>query len=336
MSSGTRHTLSRSKTSWTSVLSHDPTRALSQSSNAAIAFFASRDLLGEKVGLPKKLWDLPIPKAIVKRQQKDGAWLYSGGNKSLRSSENYDQLETFRNLGYLVEMYGFDKSNSVIQNAAEFLLTFQTDKGDIRGILGNQYSPYYTAAIAELLIKAGYTKDERIEGIFDWLESMRQDDGGWALPLRTRDRNLEVISAKGRPLEPDRLRPFSHLVTGMVLRAYAAHPVHRRSSEAKTAAELLLSRFFEKDPYPDRSTSTYWLRFSYPFWFTDLISAMDSLSKLGFTVEERHMAQGAQWFIDHQSPDGLWRLKALKNLKKFESELWLDLAICRVLKRLYS
>jgi hypothetical protein len=33
---------------------------------------------------------------------------------------NYDRLETFRNLGYLVEMYAFNHSSPVIVKAAGF------------------------------------------------------------------------------------------------------------------------------------------------------------------------------------------------------------------------
>lgn len=333
-SASSRVSDSRVPDGWTSLLKYDPLPHLLTSSNQAIAFFAARDLLGQKTRNSKALRDLPIPQGILRKQQEDGSWIYPGGNKSLRSAENYNQLETYRNLGFLIDMYGFTKSSPEITRAANFLFSFQTAKGDIRGILGKQYSPYYTAAIAELLIKAGYSKDDRIENVFEWLATMRQSDGGWALPLRTRGESLNAITSTSRPLEPDRTKPFSHLVTGMVLRAYAAHPTHRKSATAKNAGELLLSRFFQRDSYPDRSASDYWLRFSYPFWFTDLISAMDTLSKLGFTGKDPQMAEGVQWFVEHQQRGGYWKLKALKNQEKFETSLWLDLSICRVLKGL--
>lgn len=336
MLSSNRNKRSLASNHWTAILRYDPTPSLATSTNTAIAFFAARDLLGEATKSPKVLWELPIVRGIIKKQQDDGSWIYPGGNKSIRSSENYNQIETFRNVGYLIEMYGFNKSSDVISKAADYLFSFQTDAGDIRGILGRQYSPYYTAAIVELLIKAGYSEDHRIEKAFKWLSHMRQDDGGWAIPLRTRKKNLDIIATNTRTLEPDRTKPFSHLVTGMVLRAYAAHKTYRNSTEAKIAGELLLSNFFKKDNYPDRSNADYWLRFSYPFWFTDLISAMDTLSKLGFSRNEPQIAEGIQWFVSNQQENGLWKLKALKNQKKFDTDLWLDLSICRVLYRLWE
>lgn len=279
---------------------------------------------------------MPEAKKIVSKQQPDGFWRYPGGNPNLRTSENYDQIETFRNLGYLVDMYGLNNSNPVIVKTADFLLGFQTDEGDIRGILGTQYTPYYTAAIVELLIKAGYTHDQRIEKVFRWLNSMRQHNGGWALPLRTQNRKLDVITMQAQTLQPNRSKPFSHLITGVVLRAYAAHPTYRHSDEAKLAGKLLLSHLFKKDNYPDRSSPEYWLRFTYPFWFTDLVSATDSLSRLGFAKEEPGIAEAIDWFIAHQHDSGLWKLKTLKNQKKYHTDLWISLAICRVLKRLYA
>ena len=321
-------------TDWRSILHYDPLPPLLSSGDSAIALFTAQDLLEQTDVNVKSLWDLPEAKKIVSKQQPDCAWKYPGGNTNLRTAENYDQIETFRNLGYLVEMYGFNKSHPVIVKAADFLLGFQTDEGDIRGILGTQYTPYYTAAMLELLIKAGYADDQRIEKALQWLSSTRQNDGGWALPLRTQNKKLDIIALNAQTLEPERSRPFSHLITGVVLRAYAVHPTYHHSVEAKLAGKLLLSHLFKKDNYPDRSSPDYWLRFTYPFWFTDLISATDSLSKLGFKKEEPEIASTIQWFIAHQHNSGLWKLKTLKNQKKYHTDLWISLAICRILRRL--
>ncbi len=321
---------------WRSVFTYDPLPALLQSCNEAVAFFAARDLAGEKRKDPQSLWELPQALAIVRKQQGDGSWKYPGGNPNIRSAENYAQLETFRNLGFLVESYGFNNSSPVITKAANFLFSFQTPAGDIRGILGNQYAPYYTAAMLELLIKAGYTHDKRIDKAFSWLASIRQHDGGWAIPLRTLGRKLDVIAMEAKTLEPDRSKPYSHMVTGIVLRAYAAHEQYRRRPEAKEAGKLLLNSLFKKDNYTDRGSKDYWLKFTYPFWFTDLISATDSLSLLGFKKDESQMEKAIEWLLSQQQENGLWELVTLKNKSLYRTDLWLSLAICRIVKRLYS
>ena len=141
---------------------------------------------------------------------------------------------------------------------------------------------------------------------------------------------------KTATLQPDRSKPYSHLVTGVVLRAYAAHGVHQNSTEAREAGNLLLSSFFKKDNYPDRGNPEFWLKFTYPFWFTDLISATDSLSRLGFSKDEPQVERAIEWFIDNQLASGCWQLRILKNGREFPTGLWLDLSICRVLQRLFE
>ena len=289
-------------------------------------------LLEERVGPVSRLWELPAATKILRRQREDGSWKYPGGNEKVRSREDYDQLETYRMIGLLVEKYGFDRKHDAMARAAESLFSFQTAEGDFRGIYGNQYTPNYSAGIMELLIKAGYAKDPRIAAGFDWLLSIRQDDGGWAIPLRTRGRKLDVFAMRTAPVEPDTARPFSWLATGVVLRAFAAHPRYHRSRDAKQAGELLLSRFFLKDNYPDRGSPDYWLKFAFPFWFADLLSALDSLSRLGFSRDRPGIARALAWFEENQQPDGLWDLKLLKTGDK-ELRIWLALAVCRVFKR---
>jgi len=56
-----------------------------------------------------------------------------------------------------------NKNHPAIRKASEYLFSCQTEERDIRGILANQYAPYYTGAIMYLLIKAGYENDPRIK-----------------------------------------------------------------------------------------------------------------------------------------------------------------------------
>ena len=163
-----------------------------------------------------------------------------------------------------------------------------------------------------------------------WLLTMRQDDGGWAIPTRTLGLSLNVMLTADETFEPDRRRPSSHLVTGIVLRAFAAHPRYRHSADTRHAAELLKSRFFHRDVYPDRAAPSYWLVFSYPFWWTDLLSVLDSLAQIGFRPDDPDIARGVAWFLDSQEPNGLWNTG--RNRPKGPlSDLWVGLAICRML-----
>ncbi|WP_414470138.1 hypothetical protein [Methanobacterium sp. ACI-7] len=320
--------------SWQKELKVDPIPKLLSLENEAIKYFTIRDLLDEKVETIEKLWKLRDPKKILIKQQSDGSWEYPGGNKHIRSKENYNQIETYRNLGYLVEKYGFSRKHEAIEKAAEFFFQFQDEEGDFRGIYGTQYTTTYTPAIMELLIKAGYENDRHILKGFDWLLSIRQDDGGWAIPLRTARKKLDVLNGP-ELIQPVKSKPFSHFVTGMVLRAFAAHPQYRKSESAKKAGELLISRLFKSDKYSDRRGKDFWEKVSYPFWFTDIISALDSLSFIGFTKDISHIAEALEWLKNRQTEDGLFDVKIVRGADK-DLPYWICLAISRLFKRYYE
>ena len=326
-------------TVWLKKLSHNPLPFLLGSKCEPIVFSARRDLLGEDSGRVQTLWTDWQAKKIFAQQRPDGRWEYPGGGKArIRSTEEYDQLETYRQLGLLVEEFGLDRTHPAIRRAARFLFAHQTEEGDFRGIYGRQYSPNYTAGIMELLEKAGYEGEKSIERGFRWLLSVRQDDGGWAIPLRTaaatsHRRWTDVLRSK--TVHPDTTKPSSHLVTGVVLRAFAAHSRYRESNEARAAGELIARRIFMADRYSDRRAPEFWERVSFPFWFTDVVSALDSLSLLGLGREDSNIQGALKWLASRQAYDGSFRLKLLRDRDRNLS-FWVCLAICRVFRRFYG
>jgi hypothetical protein len=323
-------------TSWRKHLPYNPIPILLESGCEPVLYFARRDLLDEDPGPVTPLWELREAQKILRKQLKNGGWKYPSPATSVRSDENYDQVETYRNLGFLVEGFGFSRAHPAIPGAAEFLFSFQTRGGDFRGIYGTQYTPNYSAAIMELLIKAGYGRDPRIARGLRWLLSIRQADGGWAIPFRTAAAGkLGEAFMRSKTLEPDRARPFSHVITGIVLRGFAAAGNFKNRAEIRTAGELLASRFFKSDSYTDRRTPDFWTRFAFPFWFTDLLSALDSLSRLGFSAADPAVHKGLDWFAQRQRRDGGWALPIQKG-KDRALPYWLDLSICRVFQRFYS
>lgn len=320
--------------SWQRELKVDPVHTLLSLENKAINYFTKHDLLDERVKSIEILWKSQDAEKILRKQQSDGSWEYPRGKEHIRSRKNYNQIETYRNLRYLVEKYGFTKKHEAIEKAAEFLFKFQTEEGDFRGIYGTQYATTYTPAIMELLIKAGYENDPHILKGFEWLLFIRQDDGGWAIPLRTAGEKLDVLNSPD-PIQPIKSKPFSHLVTGMVLRAFAAHPKYRKSESAKKAGELLISRFFKSDKYSDRRGKDFWEKVSYPFWFTDIISSLDSLSFIGFTRDNSQILEALEWLKNRQTENGLFDVKIVRGADK-DLPYWICLAVCRLFKRYYK
>ncbi|MGD9100011.1 MAG: terpene cyclase/mutase family protein [Anaerolineae bacterium] len=322
---------------WLGALNTNPIPVLLAWDDAALAYFVQRDLLSEPVASIETLWETQAVTKLAGAQQPDGSWRYRGKSYDAQTGTNYNLIETYRNLRVLVEMYGLNRQHPALQKAAEYMFSCQTAEGDIRGIIGNQYMPYYHGAILELLIKAGYTDDPRVEKGLAWLLSVRQDDGGWLIPAQT-------VPAKQKtgefwlsdPIPPNRSRPHAHLATGMALRAFAAHPDYRQRAEVIAAGKALKSRFFRPDEYNDRKASSYWLKFQFPFWWTNLLTALDTLSWLGFDRQDADVAKGLDWFFSHQASDGLWETGYGSGKGSQQNRYWVGLAICRVLSRIIA
>jgi len=326
---------------WQTQLRFDPLPALLASGDAALIAFVRRDLLGEEGIAIARLAQLPGARRIFRRQLPDGSWDRPASEKN-HPAINTALIETWREFRVVVQRYGCDRNDPPTARAAEFLFTCQTQAGDFRGFLANQYATYYTGAIMGLLCEAGYAGDPRLEQGFRWLLAMRQADGGWTIPILTHNfdgaTQYRLTSEYAEAVEPDRSKPFSHNWTGMILRAFAAHPEHRDSEAARLGAQLLKSRFFQPDCYSSYQDASYWVRFQYPFWWNNLVAALDSISRID-PSRDKPLQQALDWLIDHQEEDGLWKAtyvsgKEVSNAKAQETRLWVSLAICRILKRL--
>jgi len=323
-------------------LKFDPIQPLLSTGDEALSFFVHRDLLGEDPGPIQGLWSLPAVKKILKKQLPDGSWPRPG--KASPAPINDGLIETWRQFRVLVQQYGLTRQHPQLDRAAQFVFACQQQAGDFRGFIGNQYATYYTGALLALLVKAGYVDEPPIHRAFQWLLEMRQDDGGWTIPILTLYYDWKtVIRLTGEPadpVEPDRSQPFSHNWTGMVLRAFAAHPQFRQMEETRRAAELLARRFFQKDVYTSYQSADYWLRFEYPFWWNNLVAALDTLAEIGLTRENESIQRALDWLVKHQEPSGLWKLSYSRAGKAepvsrlmMQRKYWVSLAICRILKR---
>ena len=115
---------------WPDTFKYNPITPLIKYNDKAVSLAAQRDLLDKHLSL-QDLWQLTEPQNILRKQHKNGSWEYPGAKEHIRTKENYNQLETYRNLGVLIEKFGFTNQHSAIQNAAEYLFTFQTKEGQI-------------------------------------------------------------------------------------------------------------------------------------------------------------------------------------------------------------
>ena len=302
-------------------------KTLLDTRNMAIIAFTKKELLGEEVNI-EQLWTLQQVKKILKKQQPNGSWIYPNKKAILQSPTNYNQYQTYKTLAELVEFYGLNKKHKAIRKAAKYLFSFQTKNGEFRGMYGNQYSPNYSASITEFLIKAGYN-GIRIQKSLNWLLKMRQDNGGWAIPFRTRNEKLEALNKK-KTIKPDKTKPFSHLITGIVLRPFSLMTMYRK--KVKDAGMLLANRVFTRDKYPDRNGVEYWTKFTYPYHWTDILSTIDTLTLLGIKNHPK-ITEIKKWFEKHKQENGAYKVSVMAGAKYSEVNHWITLQYLNVLKR---
>jgi hypothetical protein len=316
--------------------------------NKAIEFLLARGNLPILYWLKKDILDVPVDREyknlqkfaarirILESQRTNGGWCKKKYEGHPRWEKTYYIVDTLRNAFHLYD-YGCTLEDEGVHKMVDFLFSTQTREGDFRGAYLNEYAPTYHALTLQVLCQFGFDHDARTQKAFRWLSRHKQEDGGWVIPYRTIDkqelRKRYTLKAqlKLSPVKPDKSKPFSHLVTGMVLRALSFSPTWSSHKDSRKAGELILSRVFRPDKYEDRHLAGYWEEISYPFWATDILSCLDSLSRIGFDVENEKVQRPLKWILEKQSPEGFWK----SGLKKatIEDHLWVTLAVLRVLKR---
>lgn len=315
---------------WREYFITDPLPVLLAARDAGLVFLIERDLLDQREQDVYKVWNCKPAEHILHYQLPDGSWRFKGNRPGDEFGENYELVETWKMLRLLVGKYSFNREHPAISRAAEFVFTWQSDEGDIRGILSNQYAPYYTGALLELLIKAGYGSDSRVVRGLDWLLSMRQNDGGWIIPLNMFKQSYYYEVAFKAPIPPNKELLSSHMTTGMVLRAFCAHPQYRENIAVLQAGELLAARLFKADAFTFRQAVDYWFKLQYPYWWTNLLSAMDSLAALNFKSHDPRIRRGLEWFREDQHSTGTWT--SSYDRKDPDADGWITYAVCRMVK----
>jgi squalene cyclase len=326
---------------WNKTLKYDPITSLLKSNNKAINYYTKTDLIGDSTEKINLLSTLEV-KYILSKQEKNGSW--KPAKNTGYPPDNKKLVETFRNLRTLVRKYRITRDITQIQLASEYMYTWQTKEGDFRGFIGDQYATYYTGEILAILTLAGYRDDQRTINGLEWLLSKRQEDGGWTIPMLThkldRKTSYRAVTEPWKVYEPIREMPFSHNWTDMVLRAFSVHPKYCKRKEVLNAAELLKSRFFKPDVYGSYKAASHWVTFT--FWWPNIVTSLDSLSRLGYGLDDKEIKLAVEWLQDNQQENGLWRLSYKKGSKRKDSrkekerEEWLTLEICRILKRIVS
>jgi hypothetical protein len=174
------------------------------------------------------------------------------------------------------------------------------------------------------LIQFGYANDPRVRKAIDWLLPIQREDGMWFC----RDTGRRgCLRAAIDVLRLAALDPQT-----------AAQP--RIAQAASAVGELLMeprmSRYHVGDAWGT------WEGLKYPYFGFSVISALDALARLGYTLEESRVGAAVEYLLSRQLPDGTWPLdeswprSPIDFGQPGEPNKWLTLDSLRVVKLLYS
>jgi hypothetical protein len=322
---------------WRARLARDPVPVLLREGSPALVARVRRDLIDDdEAPGPEEMITYPEVKAFLRKQDKSGAFVPRPPEKTLGPPKFARAVATLRGLERLAD-FGLGLSHPAVRAAAELLLGSQDGEGGLgdlalgetREARAKTVALHFQGWALAALCRAGYDADPRVERGFQFLLASRQADGGWAW------RGVRTDSAA---------RPSSHLVTGMVLRAFAASPSRCTSREARRAAELLATRFLQPDRYPDRKGAIFWEQLGEFRFYIDVLDALDAVTAVGLGKENSGVRTAEAYIRGRQSADGLWypgppvRVElgakaAPATPKDREAARWLTVRVLIVLRR---
>jgi len=111
----------------------------------------------------------------------------------------------------------------------------------------------------------------------------------------------------------------------------AESPKQIKSEAVDRGAELVLDRFFKRNPHSSYYLSEdHWTKLRYPTRFGSGLMALDLLTKLGYGPEEARMGRPINWLINARETDGLWSQSDRPHPQKNH---WISLIALRTLHR---
>jgi hypothetical protein len=215
-----------------------------------------------------------------------------------------------------------------VRRGCDFVFTFQRENGAFcrrrrvqgRGIVwDDQPGPCTHARIVRFLIQFGYADDQRTRAAVDWLLGTQRDDGMWDCG---HDRAYGCLRATLDVLRVAVLDP-----------ATAAHPAAARAADV--VCNLLMEPRMSRYHVGGR-----WTTLEYPYFGYGVISALDALAGLGYTLEQPKIAGAMEYLSSRQLPNGAWPLDQSPRRPPFDvgrpgqPNKWLTLDALRVLKLL--
>jgi squalene cyclase len=194
---------------------------------------------------------------------------------------------------------GLTAEDEHVRRACDFMFTHQRENGAFsrrrrvsgQGTVRQKHSEACThARIVRFLIQFGYAKDPRERKAIDWLLPIQRDDGMWFCRDAGRRGCLRAT------LDVPRLAALDPQTAARPGITQAANAVRDLLMEPR------MSRYHIGDAWGT------WDILKYTYFGFSVISALDALARLGYTLEEPKIAAAVEYLLSRQSPDGTWPL----------------------------
>jgi len=313
-----------------SVPKGDPTPWLLEPEEPAARYRALRDLLGRsehdpqvqeaKAAIPTK----PPVSTILAAQKPDAWW---GKTRDYYVPKHYSTFWVLTVLGDLA----LTAEDEHVRRGCEFMLEYQRESGAFcrrrrvpgKGIVWDEEpEPCTHARILRFLVQFGYGDDPRVKAGFDWLLATQRPDGMWM--CRRRDVRRGCLRATLDYLRVAILRPDTSALDATL---------HAAGVVSELLMEPRMSQYH---------TGGRWETLQYPYFGHSILSALDALIRLGYTLKHPKVIAAVDYLLSRQQDDGTWLLDEEIHRppadfgRAGEPNKWITLDALCVLKDLYG
>ena len=317
---------------WKYKLKADPTEWLLEEVNSPVRYWTLIDILNRPSddkdvrAAQASIPTYPPVAELLVTQNHDGYWGKRDYYLPRTGHGTFWVLSVLGDLGLTVE-------SEYVRRACDFMFTHQRENGTFcrrrrvsgKGMVWHKdASPCTHARVVRFLIQFGYGKSPRVREAIDWLISIQRDDGMWLCRSEGRRGCLRAT------LDVLRLAALDNQTSAQPGISQAANAV------CDLLMEPRMSRYHVGDMWGT------WERLKYPHFGFNVISALDTLARLGHTPEEPKIATAVEYLLSRQLPDGTWPMdeswsrSPIEFGQPNEPNKWLTLDAMRVVKLLYN
>ncbi len=317
---------------WKRKLKADPTGWLLDPDCSPVRYWTLVDILGRPPDDPEVLAAqaavpaYPPVADLLAAQEPDGHW----------GTPNYYLPRAGRGTFWVLSVLGdlgLTAAEDHVRRACDFIFAHQRPDGAFcrrrhvpgQGMVWEERTePCTQARIVRFLIQFGYAEDPRLRKAIDWIQALQRDDGMWFC------RGPQGRGCLRATLDVLRFAALDPLT--------AFHPgiVEASAALCSLLMEPRMSRFHVGGNWGT------WECLKYPYFGFSVISALETLARLGYTLEEPRIAAAIEYLLSRQLSDGAWPLdeswpgSPIDFGQPGEPNRWLTLDAVRLIKLLWS